>query len=205
MRIHTKEKPYICEICNKAFPEKGSLVKHMRVHTKEKPYICDICNKGFSQKCYLEVHTRKYNPVVHLRVHAKEKPCSYKICNKHFSDKSVLMDQSAEHAEDKPFMYAKSESRRHYLGKKEYSGTLSLRGSQKTTTNVHSVSKNCSPIQPLIWRSLANLLMCFVTSFIILLLQLQADTSYSSCEILYKICIKRCDESVLNASVNVKY
>lgn len=96
MRVHTKEKLYSCEICNKGFSDKIYLLKHIWIHTKEKLDICDICKKSFSQK---------YNPVVHLRVHAKEKPCSYKICNKHFSGKSVLVDQSAEHAEDKPFMF----------------------------------------------------------------------------------------------------
>ncbi|PRD22320.1 UNVERIFIED_CONTAM: zinc finger protein [Trichonephila clavipes] len=45
-----KEKPYVCEICNKAFSERSSLRNHFRVHTKEKHYIAKqrifLCNQA---------------------------------------------------------------------------------------------------------------------------------------------------------------
>ena len=48
MRIHTNEKPYECDVCEKAFRESGSLTNHMRIHTNEKPYECDVCEKRFT-------------------------------------------------------------------------------------------------------------------------------------------------------------
>ena len=47
MRIHTNEKPYECDVCEKRFRQSGTLQKHMRIHTNEKPYECDVCEMKF--------------------------------------------------------------------------------------------------------------------------------------------------------------
>ena len=49
MRIHTNEKPYECDVCEKRFRHSGDLKYHMRIHTNEKPYECDVCEKSFRQ------------------------------------------------------------------------------------------------------------------------------------------------------------
>ena len=64
MRIHTNEKPYECDVCEKRFTSICNLKKHMRIHTNEKPYECDVCEKRFTQSGHLKatcVFTRTRN------------------------------------------------------------------------------------------------------------------------------------------------
>ena len=49
-----------CDICNRVFPREKSLQAHKRIHTGEKPYICDypLCGKAFTQSGQLKTHQR---------------------------------------------------------------------------------------------------------------------------------------------------
>lgn len=55
---HTKEKPFKCSYCDKAFPSVDGITLHELSHrTKENMgYQCSICNMSFLRKTLLEKH-----------------------------------------------------------------------------------------------------------------------------------------------------
>ncbi|KAL0840998.1 hypothetical protein ABMA28_014775 [Loxostege sticticalis] len=93
MSVHTKDRPHVCDLCEKRFRTNLSLVLHKRqVHDKEKTHLCQFCSKSFFKKYHLQVH---------LRSHTKEKPYSCKQCGKSFSSSTILNNHVLTHSEEK--------------------------------------------------------------------------------------------------------
>lgn len=59
MRVtHSIDKPFECNICEKAYRIQSLLIEHFRSHTGEKPYHCNECGKRFLQLQPYKAHLR---------------------------------------------------------------------------------------------------------------------------------------------------
>ena len=78
-----KERPFQCNLCERAFMEKGHLNKHVQmVHEGQRPFPCEHCEKSFTRNTYLTAHV--------LGVHEGKKPYECDICHQGFSQKAHL-------------------------------------------------------------------------------------------------------------------
>lgn len=62
MRIHTKVRPFTCDICGKNFSRKSVLKVHRRIHTGDKPFTCPVdgCTRRFNEKSSIKTHVQAH-------------------------------------------------------------------------------------------------------------------------------------------------
>lgn len=76
MRIHNKDKPCKCDVCDKSFRLETNLRLHQAIHTNKKRLNCSFWGAKYLHKSYLKVHERQ---------HREGKP-KYQFCSKEFAN-----------------------------------------------------------------------------------------------------------------------
>ncbi|XP_044738951.1 myoneurin-like [Chrysoperla carnea] len=97
-RIHTDMKPFLCDICAKAFKNPKQLRTHKTIHKpsyKMCNFVCDLCNRPFACRRLLKLHVEG----VHQQL--KRFLCNY--CGYKANSKSAVQLHERKHTGQKPY------------------------------------------------------------------------------------------------------
>ncbi|KAG5668943.1 hypothetical protein PVAND_016849 [Polypedilum vanderplanki] len=81
MKVHLKNKAYICNFCGDRYATRSLLLPHLRSHLTSKVFNCSKCKRGFNDK-------RHYNN--HLLTHIEDQPFKCDLCPKSYKRKQLL-------------------------------------------------------------------------------------------------------------------
>lgn len=94
MKLHGREKPYMCDFCGKKFIMQGQFKRHRATHIDHLPFQCTMCPyRGRFNECLK----------MHMRTHTGEKPYQCSECPARFVNKSNLTRHALIHKEARDF------------------------------------------------------------------------------------------------------
>ncbi|XP_066254689.1 zinc finger protein 699-like isoform X3 [Euwallacea similis] len=121
----TDGKNHICEICGKAFREKGTLKLHLMIHRNIRPHECSVCGYRFLTKQFLLKHSKQHTGEVQF-------VCSY--CGKGLISKESRDFHERMHQGIKPFeceLCSTGYYSKHYLRKHQRTVHEAKEGNEK--------------------------------------------------------------------------
>ncbi|CAH1791497.1 unnamed protein product, partial [Owenia fusiformis] len=66
--FNTHTNTFTCDICGHQFSQKNNLKVHQRIHTGERPYKCETCDKCFIRMSHLNYHRKICLKLVHKNI-----------------------------------------------------------------------------------------------------------------------------------------
>ncbi|TSL47734.1 Zinc finger and BTB domain-containing protein 41 [Bagarius yarrelli] len=114
-RVHTREKPFQCDVCLQRYSTKSNLTVHKKKHAADAPvqrkeHKCPFCSKLHASRKTLSKHVKRFHPdhmqeFLNMR---KRKSEGWKcdICHKSFTRRPHLEEHMILHSQHRPFKCA---------------------------------------------------------------------------------------------------
>lgn len=98
--VHSEERPFICDICNKGFKLVYALKLHVERH-KGRRFFCEVegCGAGYTEAISLRKHTE----MMHIETEPKYK-CTWADCTYATSRLDLMKRHTTKHTGERPFL-----------------------------------------------------------------------------------------------------